>query len=207
MDWTQPTLLNAGDVLTSTIWNAVADDIPFFDWKVTSKAVNTTTSETDLFNGEIILPAGVMGSNERLEGWASIDLKNNTGSATNSPRLKLKADTTVLYDTGTTGGTPIAASATRGSGQIHFTLQQLNATNLFELTVFGWIVDGAKVNASTGSGIFATNGSSDGQKFHGRNQVTLDMTAARTLALTVINPSANANWETCLYAAKVAVGV
>lgn len=207
MDWTASITKNAGDLLTADDWNTyIRDDTPWFDWKSTSKTVNTSTAETDLFNGEIILPSSVMGSSERLQGWASYDIKNNTGAATNTPRFKLKLDSTVLFDTNTTGGTPIAASATRGAGMVMFTLQELDATNAQEVTIEGYLVDGGKVTFTTGSGVYATNGSNDGQRYFGRSAVAVDMTSARTVSFTVINPSANANWETKLYAAKVVVG-
>ncbi len=206
-DWTAAITKNAGDLLTADDWNTyIRDNTPFTDWKVTTKTVTSTTTETDLFNGEIVIPAAAAGSNQPIYGWASIDIKNATGSATNSPRFNLKLGATTIFDTGVTGGTPIANSATRGSGRIEFYIQEMAATNAQEATFWGWLVDGAKVGFTTGSGVYAVNGTSDGLKFFGRNATTVDMTSAQTLALTVINPSSSASFETVLYAGRVIVG-
>lgn len=207
-DWTQPITRNVGDLFTSTLWNTyIRDNTPYFDWKSTTKTVTSTTTETDLFNSEIVIPAAAMGSNQRLVGWADIDIKNNTGAAVNCPRFKLKLDSTVIFDTGALAGTPIATSATRGSGQIHFVIQEMNATNAQEATIFGWFVDGAKVNFTTGSGVVSIIGTSSGESFQGRNNTAVDMSSSRTLSLTVINPSSSGSYETVLYAARVAIGV
>jgi hypothetical protein len=207
-DWTTPVTRSVGDILTAANWNTyVRDNTPWFDFKVTTTTVVTTVAETDLFNAEIVIPAGQMGSNQRLDGWASIDLKNNTGGPLNTPRFKLKLDGTVLLDTGTAGGTPMAANAVRGSGQIYFTIQQQNSTSVQEVTLWGSIVDGAKVTFTTGSGVYAVPGSAAGLTFFGRAAAAVNMTSARTLSLTVINPSALGTYETALYAARIAIGV
>jgi hypothetical protein len=154
-DWTTPVTRSVGDILTAANWNTyVRDNTPWFDFKVTTTTVVTTVAETDLFNAEIVIPAGQMGSNQRLDGWASIDLKNNTGGP-----------------------------------------------------LWGSIVDGAKVTFTTGSGVYAVPGSAAGLTFFGRAAAAVNMTSARTLSLTVINPSALGTYETALYAARIAIGV
>jgi hypothetical protein len=206
-DWTQPTSMAAGDVFTATRWNTeAAANIPYFDWKVSTKTVASTTGETDLLNGEIIIPAAAMGSNQRCWGWASIDVKNSSGGAVAAPRLKLKCGSTVLIDTG--AGPNLANTATRGAGEIFWMIQQLGATNAQEVALWGWIADGSDVNATSGSGVYrlASNAAS-GRQIYVRNTTAIDMTASQTLALTTINGSSSANCETKLYTAKIAIGV
>jgi hypothetical protein len=207
-DWTLPTSLIAGDVFTAARWNTdVVGNIPFFDWKVSSATVAGTVTETDLFNGEIIIPASQMGSNERLLGWASGDNKNNSGGNIAAPRFKLKLDSTVLIDTGAATGTPIAFSATRGAWQIWFSIQEMGTTSSQEVAIWGWVVDGAKVNFTAGTGLYALeSGASSPLVIFGRNTTSVSMASSRTLALTVINGSANANVETKLFAGKIAIG-
>jgi hypothetical protein len=206
-DWTQPTSMAAGDVFTAARWNTdVAANIPFFDWKVSTKTVASTTTETDLLNGEIIIPAAQMGSNERCWGWADIDVKNNTGGAIAAPRFKLKAGSTVLIDTG--AGPNLAASATRGVGELYWMIQQLGATNAQSVVLWGWIADGTDVNATTGSGVYRlSSNANSGRQIYVRNTTAIDMTSSQTLALTTINGSSSANCETKLYTAKIAIGV
>ena len=207
-DWTQGITHNVGDLFTAADWNTyVRDNTPWFDWKATTKTVTSTVTETDLFNAEINIPASQTGTMQRLDGWADIDIKNNTGAAVNCPRFKLKFDGTALLDTGALAGTPIAASATRGAGQIFFTIKQKDNAAAQEITMWGVIVDGAKANFTTGSGVYSILGTSSGEMFHGRNTGNVNMTSARALSLTVINPSSSGSYETVLYAAHVSVGI
>ncbi len=206
-DWTQVTSMAAGDVFTSTRWNnEVLGNAHYFDWKVSTKTVSASTTETDLHNGEIIIPANIMGSNQRCWGWASIDVKNNSGGAVAAPRLKLKAGSTTLIDTG--AGPNLANSSTRGAGEIFWMIQQLAATNAQEVAMWGWIADGSDVNVTTGSGVYRLlSTATSGRQIFVRNTTAIDMTASQTIALTTINGSSNANCETKLYTAKIAIGV
>jgi hypothetical protein len=206
-DWTAPPTASVGDVLTALYLNTyVRDNTPFFDYKTTTKTVNTTVAETDLFNGEIVIPANAMGLNQRLIGWADFDVLNTTGGAVSAPRLKLKIGAAVPIDTG--AGPNLQSSGTRGAGWCWFVIQQLGATNAQVVTFEGWILDGTEVNLTAGSGVnrLASNALS-GRVMKGRATAAVDMTSSQTLALTTINGSAGATCETKLTAAKIVIGI
>jgi hypothetical protein len=172
--------------------------------KTTAKAVVNTVTETDLLNGEITIDAGAMSTNRlvRLTAWG--DSINNTGATQAAARFKLKHGAAVPLDTGALAG-PWAASASRFGWRIVAELMNLGATNsqwdtmVMDITISAVVNLGAAWTA--GEGMYSTSAN----HLYGTAGVTasVDTTAAQALALTVINPAANALLDVTLRGAVV----
>ena len=177
--------------------------------KVTSKTVNTSTTPTDLFNGEITVGAGAMGTTGVLRGSAHGDWKQNSGGTANAPRFVLALGGTTLIDTNViTGAHPDLA--TRYGWEIEFKIANLTASTqsvYFSLRGAAGDLVAAGVAFATGEGHYATLRSSNGNQLvaNGWNSGAKDTTGALALTLTVTNASANANYETKLYAAHMEI--
>lgn len=206
-DWTSPRTWTTSELVTAAIMNThVRDNLPVFYWKTTTKTVVNSTSATDLFNDEITVAAGAMGSNQRLRGWASGDLLNN-GAVRIIPRWSLVAGATDLVNTGTDSSNTLASSANRMPFGVKFEIQQLNATNAQEVSIDGWMGhDGAAANFTTGTGIYKRAASGGWMEFKGRNATTIDFASAQALKLKIDLGEANASYDLILRAAKVVIG-
>ena len=68
MAWTTTRTWVTGELVTAAIMNTYIRDAMAYvvDRKVTSKTVNTTTTETDLLNGEITVAASALGASRAL---------------------------------------------------------------------------------------------------------------------------------------------
>jgi hypothetical protein len=181
--------------------------------KTTPKAVNTTTTETDLLNGEITLAASILGTSgmARLSAWG--DWLNTTGGALGCGRFKIKLGSTVIFDTGAAPATFSASSATRLSWRIESEIMN-TATNSQIASLAIWVT-GANNNVSGGALLATGEGqwqflinpsagypSLDGQAF---TTAAVDTTVGQALVLSVTNPSASASYETKLYGALVEI--
>jgi len=182
--------------------------------KTSAKTVNTSTSATDLLNGEITVAAGVMGSNGllRLTAWG--DQLQNSGGAAAPQRFQLVFGGTTLLDTSTGGSS--AANASRGSWRIVAEILNLGAVNSQMSSLQVHLTTRGNVNSSetvvgfaTGEGSYqGVVGGADGITYlgHGVNPSTsVDTSAAKALVLNVINGSASASYETKLLGAVVEI--
>lgn len=179
--------------------------------KTTAKVVNTTVSETDLLNGEITIAAGVMGTTGVARISAHGDWKQNSGGTAKAPRFKLKLGGTVLLDTDTPT-TVTANVATRWSWWINAEIQNTGAANtqsvVFRCITFMGAVAGLDgIAYATGEGVTMTSGAvaTPVQISQGWNSGAIDTATSKLVELTVINGSANANYETALKSANVEV--
>lgn len=176
--------------------------------KVTAKTVNTTTTATDLLNGEFTVAAGVMGSAGRLRLTASGDLLNNVGSAKALWRFQLVFGGTTIFDTGT-GGMTIAARATRGAWRLQAEINNLTAAT--QEVQFHLDLAAANTDIGTSNGAVVTTGQgwygvatvsiNSLAIAYGMNTSALDTTTSKTLVLNVINGFSDANYECKLYSA------
>jgi hypothetical protein len=80
--------------------------------KVTPKAVVNSIAETDLLNGEITIPAGLMGISGGIRLTMMGDCVNNSAATQAAPVFKLKLGATTILATAATAAM-WAASATR----------------------------------------------------------------------------------------------
>ncbi len=191
---------------------ALAALAPITYRKTTAKTVNTTTSETDLLNGDITVAANVMGTTRvlRLTAWG--DYLNNTGGSVASPRLKAKLGGTTLFDTGALA-TSSPSTASRNGWRVCVEIQNLGATNsqlghfLWHLSVVGSGVAATQAAFTTGEGTIVMGGSGSPTVITAEafNTSAVDTTAGQALALSVINPSASASCETKLFGALVEI--
>lgn len=177
--------------------------------KVSTKAVNTTTSATDLLNGEITIAAGALATTGmlRLTVWG--DVLNNSGSSVAWPRMQLVFGGTTLIDSGTGGPIFQAGGSVRWPWKIVAEILNAGATNA-QVTVFKY--DTANQYLSGGGGTFTTgeggwagapNAAVGQVSGVGVNSTTVDTTVACALVLNTINGSANAAYETKLFGAVV----
>lgn len=177
--------------------------------KTTAKPVNTTTSATDLLNGEVSVAAGAMGATGGALVTAWGDWKNNSGGAVAPPRFQLILGSSTLFDTGTSGGTCTNA-ATRYGWKI--VVEILNTSASAQVANF-LLTMSAGVNLN-GDGAFTTGEgnyvlytpSARGFGFGEAYNTSAENTAtAKTLVLNVINGSANAAYETNLAGAVIQI--
>ena len=176
--------------------------------KTTAKTVNTTTTATDLLNGEFTLPAGALGTNKVLRLTASGDWKQNSGASRDVPRFVFKLGATTLLDTGNTGSNAVTAAATRYGWRIVCEAQNLGAANSQWSTLTGMLVTSAATPASadftTGEGRLWVN-DVFGCFYSGGNSTAVDTSASLAVVLNVINANNSANYETKLYGALVEI--
>lgn len=172
--------------------------------KTTSKTVVNTTTETDLLNGEITIPAGALSTNRSLRARVLGDILMNEVGNVQLPRFKLKLGATTLIDTGAGWSVNAYSSATRYPMLVEFWIDELGATNaqfaglrieVPQNNPAGATVGiGNQFNSPGALGVWVTNGAA-----------AVDTTAALALVLSVINPQADNNYSTRLQSAEVFV--
>lgn len=181
--------------------------------KNTPLAVNNTTTETDLLNGQITIGASVMGPTAllRLTAWGDT-LQNTGGYLTTMPRFKLKLGATTLIDTGAAVGSPNgwAWGTTRWGWRLITEIFNLSATSQevhFRLDLMYALGNPLTSLAFVaGVGTYANPGSTlNSAVAEGFNAASVDTTVAEALAFTVINPTASTNMETKLIGALVEI--
>lgn len=175
--------------------------------KVTSKTVNTTTSATDLLNGEVTIGAGALGTSNLLSLVATGDWLQNSGGTATPPRFQLVFGGTILIDTGTGG--LISAGAARYGWKIVAEIMNLGVTNSqdvsFVLNLSAAVNTAFSTTLTTGSGGYGAAILGAMPSAVGSNAGSKDTTAALALVLNVINGSANAAYETKLVRAKITI--
>jgi hypothetical protein len=180
--------------------------------KTTSKAVTNTTTETDLLNGEITLPAGTLGTTGlmRLTAWG--DALYNAGGTANSPRFKFKVGSgpTTVIDIGTLAN-GVGNSANRFGWRIVVEWMNLGATNSQWATIDASVAclsGGASTGSfTTGEGsILQNNAGAANAVFRalGGAVSAIDTTVGLAVILSVINGSAT-NTEVKLLGALVEI--
>lgn len=183
--------------------------------KSTAKTVASSTTETDLLNGEITVGANVLGTAGFLRLTAVGDWKQNSGGATDVPIFKLKLGSTTLLASAAISGTMVANSATRYPWRIVAEIANLGAANAQWADLFGKIqfanggVNGETAFA-TGEGIASSvlsrsTGVTVGAEMMGGNSVAVDTTAGQALVLSVILPASSANCDIVLKSALIEV--
>jgi hypothetical protein len=181
--------------------------------KTTAKTVNTTVAETDLLNGEITIAANPGTSAViRLTAWG--DRLNNTGGSLPPQRFKLKLGPTTLLDTNVVGANSLQTSGSRFGWIVRAEIMNLGAANSQLAFISGVVTalagsGGGSVAFATGEGVY-TGAVYDAvvvasPRFEGFNTAAVDTTSAQALALSVINASASASYETKLLGAAVEV--
>lgn len=177
--------------------------------KTTVKTVNTTTSPTDLLNGEITIGAGVMSTNKAVTLRAWGDWKQNSGGAAAAPRLQLVLGASTLLDTGTAG--TCTNAATRYGWRLCAEIMNLGSASVQLANLLFHISCSMAANGetafTTGEGVYDLHTAAVLAigKAEGYNAGAVDTSSARALVLNVINGSANANYETKLFGAQVVV--
>lgn len=180
--------------------------------KNTDKVVVNTVAETDLLNGEITIAANAMGANGAIRLTVTGDLINNSGSAQNTPRFKLKLGGTTLIDTNVVG-VVMSSGANRLGWRCDVIIRNRGATNSQETSfvfkgTIGNGVSAALTGFTSGNGLMYSNLISGGfgtLEGVADNFNAVDTTAARLLELTVTNPVANANFDVSLRGATVEI--
>jgi adhesin HecA-like repeat protein len=203
----RPTL--AGEVVSfqwdGTVWREAG----FRTWtwrKSTAKIVNTTVSAVDLLNGELTIPAGILGTTGtlRLTAWGT--WTNASGSSTVAPpRFGMAFGGTTLYDTGAVG--QVSNSVNRHPWRVVIELINLGVTNnqysSFQVlaTCFVNLNASAAFFTSTQGGNTVVNSIAGVGNFHAQGAGDfsgIDTATAKALTLFVINGSASATYETKL---------
>lgn len=178
--------------------------------KVTTKAVNTTVTATDLLNGEVTVAAGALGTTKllRLTAWG--DFLQNSGSNTPGvPQLQVSFGGTIQVDTGAATG--VGASTLRNGWRVVVEIMNLNATNVQAVNI-NYTVGLQNGMATASSNAFATGEGAGASSYigspapstwlaQGYGAGSIDTTAACALLLKVINASSNAAYETKLIGA------
>jgi hypothetical protein len=176
--------------------------------KTVAKAVNSTTSATDLLNGEITIAAGVMGTTGLVRLTAGGDWVQNTGAGAAPPRFQVIFGGTTLFDTGTPGATTIQNAGRAGW---RLTVDILNTATAAQAAIFNLVIGSVGgfttgiVSFTTGEGVYGTNGSRSDIVAPAATTATVNTANACSLVLNVINGSSSANYETKLLSAVVEV--
>lgn len=215
MAWTTPRTWVVGDVVTASMMNTnVRDNLLALSQpqrKTTSKTVNTTTTATDLLNGEITIAGGVMGTSGvvRVDAWG--DWKNNSGGTVAPPRIQVVFGGTTLFDTGASGGAGDAV--TRYHWEVRLLILNTGAVNA-QTAVFDFkggfnCVNYIQNAFTTGEGSYVQGLSVVGAEMflaHGVSPSTaVDTSTSKALVLNVINGSASGTYETKLLGSLVEV--
>lgn len=196
---------------------AIAPAAPVTYRKVTTRTVASSVTATDLLNGEITIPGGILTATGMLELTAFGDWLCNGGATSAPPRFQLVLGGTTLIDTNTPGAT-VPVSATRGSWRIRAMISALNATNSQHVNLEMILQSGASTYAvvstmtvafTTGTGHYkavaarGNTSNTDGGLYTAFGHATgsKDMTASNALVLNVINGQNNANYDTRLHGA------
>lgn len=175
--------------------------------KTTSKTVNTTTTATDLLNGEITIAAAALGTTgaARLTAWG--DWLQNSGGSTTQPRLQLKLGSSTLFDTGTAPA-GIAAGATRYSWSLTANILNVSASSqVADLNVVMMSSNNSLGSTAftTGAGQIWMAGTGAVILMNGVTTASESTASACALVLNVINGSASATYETKLFGALVEI--
>lgn len=183
--------------------------------KTTAKTVNTTTTATDLLNGEFTLPAGAMGTTKVVRVTATGDWLSNAGSAKDVPRFQFGLGGTTLLDTGVTGIAIAGNTAQRSSWRFEWEIQNLGAANSQQAYLTGaltYSAQGTTVSSHYFSGsdgaVFIDNygaGQPARVSYDGGHTAAVDTTASCAVTLKVINASNSATYETQLLGALLEV--
>ena len=182
--------------------------------KNTAKAVNATTSPTDLLNGEFTLPAGAMGTTKvvRLTAWG--DWLQHVGADKPIPGFQLLLGGTTLLEASAPGVNVVSSNTTRQPWRIVCEIQNLAAANSQRANFAGRLLHNS--NNIAASGVFLTGegltfvnalGSSGNgwSTYDGTNATAVDTTASCALLLNAVNSYSDANYETTLYGALVEI--
>jgi len=169
-------------------WQAAAGGVQADRRNSTKDVVNTTT-ETDLLNGDIDIPANALGPNGIALLFAEGDWLNNSG-ATPTITLKVKLGATTIW-AATSGAIP-SSGAARGFWSACIAIQNAGATNS-QLLVgsFSANQQGSSA-ASTGTGGWGSGNLIIAEAAMGGSAAE-DTTSLKNLALTVTWSAANAN--------------
>ena len=184
--------------------------------KTSQKQVVNTTTETDLLNGEFTVAAGALGTNGVLRLTAYGDVVNNTGSAQNPIRWKLKLGATTILDTGAVASAGWQFQSLRYPFRWVVEIANLGATNsqwtsaMFQMMMSGGASTVIASGWTTGEGNqYSVNASISptliGIAAQGGASSAVDTTVAQALALTAINPVASANLDVTLKGALVEI--
>ena len=167
--------------------------------ETTLKDVANTIAETDLFNGELVIPAGELTAGRVIRVVAGGDFLNATG-ATRNTIDKVKLGATVLFQQGWNIVTYGFRRAWRA--ELELVCLSEGATGTVFLSGENEIV--TTLNATVGLGDLA-QGQHYGGVITSNGPVTVDTTIAQTLALTVTHPIADANLSRRLFYAHAEV--
>jgi hypothetical protein len=178
--------------------------------KTTTKAVNTTTSATDLLNGEITIGANVLGTSNLafISAWG--DWKQNSGGTAGPPQMQLLLGASTLIDTNSIGLT-VPNAATREPWFVDALIMNSGATNTqivkFNLRVYSSANPGNNLVAAftTGTGVYMGDNTTSLIEAAGVTTGAVDTTSGQALKLNVINASASANYETKLFGCLVVI--
>ena len=168
--------------------------------KSTRKDVANTTTKTDLFNGEMILPANSLTLTGRAYGVASGDFLNNTGSQ-RAENLSVTMGGQV-WDGGTFN---VASNQYRRNWRLTFEIARLNPTDTRFTGVFTM---GPASLAPIGNGVIGDTSASGTASYFGpisQNVFSFDTTAPTTLAFLVGHPTASGSLSMRLDSVRIEI--
>lgn len=219
MSWTAPVTRATGYIVLATDWNAVQNDLLELDRiyakKTTSKTVASSTTATDLLDGEITIGAGDMGIDGilRLTAWGK--WKQNVATNKNTPSFQLKLGGTMLIETGNFSSAVAQQFNQYFPWKFTCDIQNLGAANSQQaylhgaLGMLGFFAGNFPGNFTTGVGMPmyldpTGPGSTTFAIYDGGNDgLAVDTTAACALELKVVNAINNAAYITELLGAVV----
>lgn len=178
--------------------------------KNTGRAVNTSTTATDLLNSEFLIPGGAMSTDKivRLTAWGN--WLQNTGGARDFPKWQVFLGGTKLIDTNNSGGNNSLNGADRLGWRFVCEIQNLGATNAQQAFLTGILCTEAPGGVAqwafaTGNGMASADGIAyvtySGGAVSGNDFTAVDTTVDHNLAFKVVNGFNSANYETKLLGA------
>lgn len=172
-----------GDQSWGDVTRAILREVTLID-------LNTSTTETDIFNSTV--PANVMESNRMLRLNLDCDVLNNSGGAETARTLRVYVGGTLRFqDTMTL----VANGATRQPLNIVVNIGMQNATNTMHM--WGVVIMGAGATApNTGLGDTATDETLVTAAISSNGTFTQDSTATFAVRVTMQHGTNNANVST-----------
>lgn len=178
----------------------VRDNTPYI-WDFPAFDVKQIVTPVDMFQGVLVIPAGVMGERRQCTIWVVGTLLNGTGSARAAPAWSVQFDTNLLIDSGT--GQNIADSGALGGFNIVVRIQQSDAVNAQEISMQGMYWNGSDgTDFTTGDGVYRNVAQGAGGIITGRNTTAVDFSPGGTLQFMTKCSTTSASYVVTMTAGK-----